>query len=405
MRTTGLLLAAVVAFVGMLAGCDEARKITPSSAKETPKASAKEAPKVALVAAANPFKPKLLVSCGQAGNTPDGVRLAKWGDMIVACPNFNTYDPNAKPRNKFVGKLMKITKDNKWESFSDFPAHPDTGVACPMGMDFGPDGNLYVADNQYFYDKAHKSRLIRVVVKNGKAVKTEVVVEGFKLANAVMFKGNDVYVSDTFFDVPDKALSGIYRISLAEMNAGKPVVLLPKDKFKDDPHCIATWETQYKDPAVAHRKGEKAGADGLTFDADGNLYSGNFGDGVMFKVTFKADGKVDKVAQFVKAWPVMSCVDGIFYDKSRNCIFVADSEKNAIQVVWLPDGKVTTLWENGDTDGADGLLDQPCEPALRGNNELIVVNFDMPFPGLKNTKFDAPYTISTIDIGKLQRPK
>jgi len=240
-----------------------------------------------------------------------------------------------------------------------------------------------------------------VIVKDRKAVKTEVVVEGFKLSNAVMFKGNDVYVSDTFFDVPGKAVSGIYRIGLAEMSAGKPVMLLPKDKFKDDPHCIATWETQQ----TPTRPFEAGGADGLTFDADGNLYSGNFGDGIMHKITFKADGKVDKVAQFVKDWPRMTCVDGIFYDKSRNCIFVADSQKNAIQVVWLPDGKVTTLWENADTTGADGLLDQPCEPALRGNNELIVVNFDMPFPGLKNTKFDAPYTICTIDISKLVRPK
>lgn len=63
---------------------------------------------------------------------------------------------------------------------------------------------------------------------------------------------------------------------------------------------------------VANRKGEKAGADGLTFDAEGNLYSGNFGDGVMYKVAFKPDG-------------------------------------------------------------SGGLLDQPCEPALRGE-DLIAVN-------------------------------
>jgi sugar lactone lactonase YvrE len=273
-----------------------------------------------------------------------------------------------------------------------------------MGMDFGPDGNLYVADNQYFYSKEHKSRLIRVKVQDGKATGSEVVVEGFKLANAVMFKGNAVFVSDTFFDVPGKALSGIYRIGLDEMNQGKPVKLLPKDQFAQDPHCIATWETLCNDPGVAHRKGEKAGADGLTFDAEGNLYSGNFGDGVMYKVAFKSDGSVASCTQFVKDWPRMTCVDGIFYDAKRNCIYVADSEKNAIQVVWLPEGKVTTLWENPDTDGSGGLLDQPCEPALRGN-DLIVVNFDMPFPGLRNTAFDKPYTISVINVSGLQRPK
>ena len=40
-----------------------------------------------------------------------------------------------------------------------------------------------------------------------------------------------------------------------------------------------------------------------------------------------------------------------------------------------------------DTDGADGLLDQPCEPMVWGD-KLLVVNFDMSFPGLKNTRND-----------------
>ena len=39
-------------------------------------------------------------------------------------------------------------------------------------------------------------------------------------------------------------------------------------------------------------------------------------------------------------------------------------------------GKVTTLHKNGDTDGADGSLDQPCEVIIRGN-ELIIVSMDV----------------------------
>jgi len=328
------------------------------------------------------YRPKLLLSVGEDCNTPDGMRLnPQTGDIIVACPNFN--------QKEYVGKLMKITKDNKWEFFSDFPKHPDTGYACPMGMDFGPDGNLYVADNQYFYNKDHKSRLIRVKVKDGKAVGTEVAVEGFKLSNAVMFRGDAVFVTDTFFDLPDRpGTSGVYRITLAEMNKG---LVKLKPKGQPDPHLILTCSTK----PLLHRKGELAGADGLTFDAAGNLYTGNFGDGTVYKVTFNADDSVKSSGVFVYD-PLLTCVDGIFYDKQRNRIYVADSEKNAVQVIEM-DGRVWTLWQNGDTDGADGLLDQPCEPALRGN-ELIIVNFDMPFPGLKNTKYDKPHTISVIKL-------
>ena len=33
------------------------------------------------------------------------------------------------------------------------------------------------------------------------------------------------------------------------------------------------------------------GADGMTFDSQGNLYTGNFGDGNFSKVTFTPDGE------------------------------------------------------------------------------------------------------------------
>jgi sugar lactone lactonase YvrE len=337
------------------------------------------------------FRPKLLLQVGDDCNTPDGMRLLKsTGEMFVACPNFN--EP------KYAGKIMKITPENKWKLVCMIPVHPETGYACPMGMDFGPDGNLYVADNQYFYNKDHKSRIIRVLMKDGKAVGTEVAVEGFKLSNAVMWRGNDLFVTDTFFDRKDKpGMSGVYRIRLDEMQKGV-VKLLPKDQAEKDPHFVVEMYTK----RLMVRE-DSAGADGMTFDGEGNLYTGNFGDGAFYKTTFNADGSVKSSGVFVYLgrW---TCCDGIFYDKKRDCIYITDSEKNAVHVVWLPDGRLTTLWENDDTDGSDGLLDQPCEPALRGD-QLIVVNFDMPFPGLKNARYDKHHTISVIDVSNLARPK
>ena len=220
-------------------------------------------------------RPQLFLSLPDSCNTPDGMTLdPATGNIILACPNFND--------TKFPGILMKIDPSNKASKFFDMPPHPETGKAGPMGLDFGPDGNLYVADNQYFNDKNYKSRLIRVNIKDGKPVGADVVVDGFKLSNAVIWKGNDVYVSDTFFDLPDKpGASGIYRISLDEMAKGT-VKLQPN---ATDPHLIAQFVT-----VPNHRK-DVAGADGLTFDSKGNLYTGNFGDGVFSKITFDSSGK------------------------------------------------------------------------------------------------------------------
>jgi DNA-binding beta-propeller fold protein YncE len=330
-----------------------------------------------------PARPRLLISLPVELNTPDGMRLnPKTGEVIVSCPNFN--DPN------YPARLITIKKDNTWEVFYDkLPVHPGTGKACPMGLDFGPDGHLYYADNQYFYDKNHASRLIRIRIENGKPVGADVAVDGFKLSNAVMWKGNSVYVSDTYFDLPDKpGTSGIYRFTLKELNQGT-VTLKPKGQ--DDQHLLVELHTQ----PLQHRHGELAGADGITFDSKGNLYTGNFGDGQLFRIRFNKDGSV-KAKELVIGPPKLTCVDGLTCDPWTDRIYVADSERNAIQVV-TPDGAMTTLWENADTDGANGLLDQPCETVVRGK-DLIIANFDMPFPGVKNSKFDRPYTISIIRL-------
>lgn len=40
---------------------------------------------------------------------------------------------------------------------------------------FGPDGNLYVADMQIFWNGDHKSRLLRINVKNSKPTELSIV--------------------------------------------------------------------------------------------------------------------------------------------------------------------------------------------------------------------------------------
>ena len=240
-----------------------------------------------------------------------------------------------------------------------------------------------MADNQYFYNKDRKSRVLRVKIKDGKADGVEVAADGFSLSNAVIWRGNDMYVTDTNSEVPGQGI--IYHITMDKMKKGT-VHLTPGEK---DPHVLVTQHT------LKRGRGDLASCDGITFDADGNLYCGNFGDGRVFKITFDKAGKATSklLIDDEKNLPSADC---LFWNKGDNLIYVADSAENAVRA-FTPDGKLKTIWINDDTDGSDGLLDQPCEVLVRGN-ELIVVCFDMPFPGLKNKKYDKFHTISVIKL-------
>jgi hypothetical protein len=91
----------------------------------------------------------------------------------------------------------------------------------------------------------------------------------------------------------------------------------------------------------------------------------------------------------------MKSSDGLFCGPS-DVVYVADSLANAVLAI-SPQGKVTTVARNGNTDGTDGGLDQPCEVLIRGD-QMIVANFDLPFEGCVNTTFDRPYTLSLIKM-------
>ena len=157
-----------------------------------------------------------------------------------------------------------------------------------------------------------------------------------------------------------------------------------------DPHVLATFQTR------PNPRDDMASSDGLCFDADGNLYTGNFGDGAFYRLTLDDRGNVSSKECLIRS-DRLPCVDGIFCDKSRDIIYITDSQENAVKVYDISSGELSVLWENGDTDGSGGLLDQPCEPILR-DGKLIVANFDMPMPGLKNSTWDKPYTVSVIDL-------
>ncbi|MHC4253719.1 MAG: hypothetical protein ACYS9X_31780, partial [Planctomycetota bacterium] len=136
-------------------------------------------------------------------NTPDGMATDKDGNILVSIPNFN------KP--EFPAAIIKIDQSDEISEWFALPPHPETKFACPLGIAFGSDGNLYWADNQDLgagvagalklpgreLEVKNSSRLCRVVVENGKPVRSEAVVNGFFQANAVACWKDSVYVTET----------------------------------------------------------------------------------------------------------------------------------------------------------------------------------------------------------------
>ena len=323
---------------------------------------------------------ELLVKLPDSCNTPDGMCLLPDGNIILSVPNINDETQPAR--------LMKITPENQLEQFYDPPKHPDTGKVYPFGICVDPaSGDIYYADLQWFAEKKpnYKSRVMRIPMKDGKPGEAVVVLSGMVVANAVVVRDGYLYVSDTTM-VPDSKplVTGVFRIKLDEEG------LELKQPLEEDPHLIATIETLNEKIPF--------GADGLTFDGQGNLYIANFADGTIHKVEFDEQGnpKDSKPSPIWAKADFMKSCDGIFYDSASKEIYVADSLANAVQIVSL-DGAVRTLVQEPTFDGADGRLDQPCELLLRGK-EVIVSNFDMPVEGGVNTEFEMPNTISVIRL-------
>ncbi|MDR3196732.1 MAG: hypothetical protein LBU34_02585 [Planctomycetaceae bacterium] len=351
-------------------------------------------------------KPKVFATLPAEFHNPDGMTVNdKTGTLFLSCPNFNRR-PNDTGAKIHPGYLVKVNPDGTTEKLLTFEEIeniqvPSTKQIGPMGLDFGPDGHLYVCDNQYFFDTTNKSRILRVLMDGDKPTgKTEVVVEGVKLANAILWLEDKVLLTDTFLDLEGEFGSGcVWKFGRDEiLNAGSgenpPVKLNPLKKAEDDPHCV-TIQTVKKIPG-----GGNGGPDGITADSEGIVYFGNFGNGEMYRLVFDAEDKAT-VDIIHPAGEYFHCCDGIYFDKGTNKVYVTDSASNAVHAFTPPKPNepavFETIWESPNTDGADGSLDQPCEPIVIGKR-LIVVNFDWPFPELLNTASDEPSTLSVIEL-------
>ncbi len=320
--------------------------------------------------------PKIGVELPEKYNTPDGMVLAPDGSIYLNIPNFNN---DAHP-----AKVLKITTNDKISEVVTLPKHPETGKVGALGIDIGPDGHLYIADNQSmcgFND--HQSRLLRVIMKDGKAVKTEVLVTGFLQSNAVSCHGDSVYVTETSLDLEaDPMPSGVYRFKYGEFGT-QPIQLQPGGT---DRHLLLKFLT--------HNKEWRVGANGMGFDAEGRLYVCNFGDASLLRYTLNSAGQVVSREEVAKG-DGMQSTDGLKICPKTGYVYIADFLGNAVHKVCPESGKVTTIWQNeNNSGGVGGLLDKPSEVCLRGK-KIYVANIDLPFD---DNEHDAPHTISVLKL-------
>lgn len=342
--------------------------------------------------------PKLFAKLPDACPTPDGMAIAPDGDLVVACPN---YADQTKP-----ACLLKIGKNRKVRVWVNVPVLPATGVACPMGIEFGPDGDLYVCDNQGWKGDPKgqfQGRILRLRIKEDKVESCMVVAEGMEHPNGVRVRDGHLYVTQSMMtkvkDASGLIVSGVYRFKLDDKH-------VKVANTREDANLITTFLTLNKNCQY--------GVDGLVFDRTGNLLVGNFGDGAIHRVAFDKGGKVAANEVLVKSdfdasldpkspgflaqatRAKMRTTDGICLDNQGN-LYVADFSNNAIAKV-TPEGVISVLAQNGDTDGSKGELDQPGEPIV-WNGRLIVTCFDVVTgPDKVNTKHDAPFTIVELKL-------
>lgn len=344
-------------------------------------------------------KPTKAIVLPEGMKHPDGMTVCpKTGDIVLAVPTIG---------DQGSAWLLKIDADDAVSTYFELKPHPETGRCTPLGISFGPDGHLYVADAQALGGNPnHKSRLLRVVHENGKPVREEVLVTGIVQSNGLEIHRGRVYLAETQVNpaiVSMPMTSGVFCFDLAEFNANDlrsrirtrrtsdaatPLHVLP---YQRDPHFFFSFPTTNANGP----KGEfKVGANGVGLAQDGTLYVANFSDKTIIEVKLDASGsKVISHRDLNDGQGPHESVDGLKVCP-KGYIFFADFVGNAVCVMNPKNGKTLVVAKNALNPNAKtkngGALDRCSEVCLRGSM-LYVANIDLESPS-------APHTISVIDL-------
>ena len=93
---------------------------------------------------------------------------------------------------------MRNGNVRKW---IETPVLAETGRSCPMGLVFGPRGELYMVDNQDWATGngpdggINHGRILRLTVKGDRLLETVVVAKGISHPNGIRYYKGDLYVT------------------------------------------------------------------------------------------------------------------------------------------------------------------------------------------------------------------
>lgn len=325
-------------------------------------------------------QPKLFTLLTEYVSTPDGMDIDEQGNLILACPNFaNTNMP---------GCIVKIDKDKNIKKWVNVPIHSRTDCARPMGIAIGPDGDLYVCDNQGWSGAAElmfQGRILRLRIRDNHVVRTTVIAEGMEHPNGIRIMGDYIYVTQSKLskvkDPSGLLVSCVYKFKLTAENLCVTNTLA-------DPSILTTFLTNNLECQY--------GAAGIVFDKEGNLYVGNFGDGAIHKITFNEDGSVRENFVWAKNPAELQTAAGMLID-DYGIMYIADFSANAVAKVSRA-GKISRIAQSPDTDGLSGELDQPTALCI-WNGMIIVSCFDFLGEQDKvNAAHEMPAAMSQLNI-------
>lgn len=317
-------------------------------------------------------------------STPDGMAIDSQDRLYLACPNFAD--------TQKIGCIYRFEEMGKPEKWFELPPLDETGLVCPMGIAFDDEGDLFVIDNQSWLGSPElkdKGRILKLHIRDDKVVDVTTIASGMEHPNGMRIREGKIYITQSSLSKikisENKLVSGVYCFGVNDND-------VKVTNTASDDNLIATFITH--DPDCQY------GVDGIEFDHNGDLLIGNFGDGAVYRLKFDIGGNVIENIIWAQDRNELQTTDGMVIDELGN-LYIADFSANSIARV-SKDGKVKRIAYSPDTNGFNGELDQPGEPAI-WKGKIVVSCFDLVTdPDKVNTAHELPATVAYLDLREAQ---